>query len=88
MNFILYFAIPVFYEIMDDDYFNNLLLLIISLEHLLDKKIDRMNLNRIDNMLHLFVSQLEYLYDEHILLSGVHELLHLVQITIDIGNLK
>ena len=70
---------------MENDYFNNLLLLVISLESLLQRKIDRSNLNRLDSMLHLFVSQLETLYDEHIMLSGIHELLHLVEITKTIG---
>ncbi len=85
MNFILFFAVPVFNDVMMEDYFNHLLLLVISLQHLLQKKIDRKDLNKIDRMLHSFVNQLETLYDEHIMLSGVHELLHLVEITKTIG---
>ena len=44
MNFILFFSIPVFYDLMPIEYFQHLLLLIISLENLLCKKINRRNL--------------------------------------------
>jgi hypothetical protein len=88
MNFTLYFAIPVFNELMNDEYFEHLLLLIISLEYLLKKKIDRAILFTINRMLTSFVGNLEKLYDQHIMLSGVHELLHLVQCTEELGPLN
>lgn len=88
MNFILFFAIPVFYESMPDAYFQHLLLLIISLENLLSKKIQVSNLNKIQTYLCKFVSELESLYDEHIMTSSAHELLHLVKCTRDFGPLN
>ncbi len=87
MNFMIFFSIPVFYKIMDDDYLDHLYLLIISLQHLLDKKIATDQLDNINSMLTKFVSQAGSLYDEHIYTSGMHELLHLVQCTLDFGPL-
>ncbi len=88
MHFIIYFAIPVFYEEIDDSLFQHLLLLIIALEHLLEKKIKVSELETIDLLLNKFVSQLTQFYDEHIMLSGMHELLHLVQQTRETGPLN
>ena len=88
MNFILFFAIPVFYKVMKREYFKNLICLIISLEHLVDQKISKNKLPVIKNMLVEFVSKLENLYDNHIMNSGIHELLHLADCTKNFGPLN
>ena len=88
LNFLMYFSIPTFYEIMDKEYFDHLLLLIISLEFLLSKNIIKSQLESVQSVLSLFVSKLENLYDEHIQSSSMHELLHLVQCTKEIGPLN
>ena len=45
LTFILYYAIPVFHNIMEDDYFNNLIKLISFLEFILDRRIYRNKLS-------------------------------------------
>jgi hypothetical protein len=88
MNFMLYFAIPIFKDVIDEKYFNHLLLLIIPLEYLLSKQIDKNKLEMINLSLNNFVKDLNCLYDRHIMLSGTHELLHLVLCTETIGPLN
>lgn len=88
MNFILYFAIPLFYKTMKPVYFKHLLLFIIPIEYLLSKTIDRSKLPSIHSSLCNFVKNLENLYDPHILKSSAHELLHLVHCTEVIGPLN
>lgn len=87
MNFILFFAIPLLKDEMDEIYYQHILLLIISLECLLGKKILKSKLTLVNDMLKLFVRDAQDLYDIHFLSSGVHELLHLVQSTLESGNL-
>jgi hypothetical protein len=88
LNFLLYFSIPTFYEIMDQEYFDHFLLLMISLEILLAKSIKKNQLDSVQSALSFFVSKLKLLYDEHIQSSSMHELLHLVQCTKEIGPLN
>jgi len=88
MNFFLFFAIPLFRDIMPNNYFQHLLLLIIPLEKLVSKNINRSELPVIDEMLNKFVTDAETLYDIHFYTSGVHELLHLVACTIEIGPMN
>ena len=88
MNFYLYFAIPTFKNIMKDEYFNHLLLFIVSLENLFCEKVDKRKLSLIRRMLIDFVRGLELLYDKHILVSGTHEILHLVDCTLEQGPLN
>ena len=88
MHFILHFAIPVFYGIMQDEYFKHLLLLIISMEQLLSKHIEIKNLKTIQHSLCNFVKDLEKYYDVHILKSASHELIHLVLCTEVLGPIN
>ena len=88
MNFILYFAIPVFFRKIDSTLFNHLLKLIIPLEYLLSPKINKYTLDLIHTSLVEFVRESATLYDTHILSSGVHELLHLVQCTTQFGPMN
>ena len=83
MNFFLYFAIPVFKGIMKENYFDHLLHFVISMERLLSKRVKRSELPNIKRMLNLFIIELESLFDKDILSSGVHELSHLVDCTLD-----
>ncbi len=88
MNFYLFFAIPVFKGIMKDKYYKHLLLFIISIEKLLSLKIDRSLLPGIKKMLSLFVKKIGKLYDRHFYTSNVHEIIHLVDCTIEQGPLN
>lgn len=78
MNFFLYFAIPIFYKIMPDRYFKNILLLVIVFENILCKSIVKTKIPTLKQMLNKFLNELDELYDEHIFVSGIHELTHLI----------
>ena len=66
MNFLLFFAIPVFKDIMEDRYYTHLISLIVPIEYLLSKNIDKRKLNLAHQSLVNFVKDLELLYDQHI----------------------
>lgn len=88
LSFILYYALPVFRDIMQFDQYQNLKKLILFIETILAPKIDITNLKKVEKYIIEFVEELEYLYPKSIMLSGVHELLHLTQCTIDFGPLN
>ena len=88
MNFFLFFALPLFQNIMDENYFKHLVLFVTSLEMLISKRIKRSDLPIISANLKNYVIQAEILYDKHFINSGVHELNHLVKCTIEIGPLN
>jgi hypothetical protein len=44
MNFILYYALPVFYKLIPDGYYENIVLLVVALENLFSSKIPIANL--------------------------------------------
>jgi hypothetical protein len=85
MNFILFFAIPVFYKIIPEIYFENLLLLVIVLENVFSKSVLKSDLFLLKKMIHEFLFELDDLYDEHIYSSGIHELSHLVSSILESG---
>lgn len=88
MVFIIYYALIVFNQIMDCQYFENLITLVISLQHLFSSEIKLKNIGFVKKLLFLFVSQLPSLYTPQILNSGAHELLHLADFTLDFGPLN
>ena len=88
LNFFLFFSIPLLSDVMKKVYFQNLLLFTSSLEILLNRTINKRELDKTERALNLFVSQLEELYDKDFMLSGTHEVLHLVQCTRELGPLK
>ncbi|CAF1023424.1 unnamed protein product [Brachionus calyciflorus] len=77
--FMIYYAIPVFYQIMTYEYYQHLLQSIISLEILYSEKIDIVNLETARRMLINFVKKKDTLYNSFILKSSVHELLHQIK---------
>ena len=85
LYFILYYSIPLFRGIMKEEYFNNLIKLVVFLEFLLDRRICKKNLNLYQLLIQNFVSELSELYKPSIMLSGVHELLHLTEISKQFG---
>lgn len=73
---------------MDADYYSNLICLVVALEHLFVDKVNKNNLDAIQGLLELFVSNLEELYKGNIMNSGVHELLHLTKCKNKFGSLN
>ena len=88
LYFIIYYSLCVFHEIMEYEYYQHLMLLVIAIENLLKPKIKRSELQIIHQALIKFVEQFEELYPERSMLSGVHELLHLVRCTENFGPLN
>ncbi len=88
LSFFMYYALPVFLDIMLPDHYENLKKLILFLETILSPKINVNILKKVEPFLIEFVSELELLYSKSIMLSGVHELLHLTECTIDFGPLN
>ncbi|RNA12965.1 hypothetical protein BpHYR1_052467 [Brachionus plicatilis] len=86
--FILNYSLIVFSKIMKIEYLNNLVLFVIFLEIIYDIKISKPQLLKARLVIFDFVSQLSALYDPLILKSGFHELLHLVECTLQFGPIN
>ena len=88
LPFLLYYAIPVFNNIMPDKMLKSIVKLVIYIEILLSKEINTNHLNSAQNLIVEFIDELSSLYPDCIFLSGVHELLHFVDCTLDFGPLN
>ena len=88
LSFLLYYALPVFKNIMEEKYYINLMKLVVFAEILLAPVINKNDLKKIDKVIIDFVKELSDLYSSRIMLSGVHELLHLVSCTLEFGPLN
>ncbi len=87
INFILLYSLPLFRGLMADQHFEHLTKLVVALEILTQKKIQRNNLPKAHKLLVEFVRDARKLYTDGIMTSGIHELLHLVECTEEIGPL-
>ncbi len=87
INFILLYSLPVFHNLMPDEHFSHLTKLVVALEILLDKKVKRDQLPVAEKLLQEFVKDAAELYSPALMKSGIHELLHLVECTKEIGPL-
>ena len=88
LNFLLFYSLPVFFGIMESRYYLNLMKLVVGMECLLDKRIKRANLEIVQEILVSFVKEAQQLYSSEIMLSGMHEILHLVDCTLTFGPLN
>lgn len=88
LSFIIYFALPVFVGIMQYEHLQNLTKLVIFLEIILAREILKKQLDEAQVLIESFVSELENLYRTPIMLSGVHELLHLTDCIRVFGHLN
>ena len=86
--FLLYYSLPVFFKLMPHVFFLNLMKLVLCMQHLLRKNIVREDLDTIQSILNDFVAESESIYGKSVLLSGMHELLHLVECTKSFGPLN
>ena len=66
---------------MDIKYLEPHINFVISLEYLLAPKINISDLDKIEKSVLFFVTKVSDIYPEQLMLSGMHELLHLVDIT-------
>lgn len=88
LSFILYYALPVFRDIMPFVYYENLKKLVLFVESILAPEINKDYLIKVDEIIVQFVKEASQLYPADIMLSGTHELLHLVECTLDFGPLN
>ena len=70
------------------EYHKNIQKLIIFIENLLAPEINITTLDKMEKLIFEFVEELEDLYPHKIMLSGIHELLHLVDCVRDFGPLN
>jgi hypothetical protein len=77
----VYYALVILNGIINPDLYENLIGKVVSIEHLLSKRIEREKLKFVEDLLVKSVSNLEKLYSQTIMVSGFHELLHLVKCT-------
>ncbi len=88
INFIIFYALPLFCNLMPTDHFEHLKKLVIGLEILMAKHISRDLVNIADTLLKEFVADASSLYTPSIMKSGLHELIHLANCTIEFGPLN
>ena len=88
LSFILYYALPVFRDVMRFDYYQNLKKLVVFIEIILSSEINIENLTQAEKIITEFVEEVSELYPPTIMLSGMHEMLHLVDCTLDFGPLN
>jgi hypothetical protein len=88
LNFLLFYCLPVFNGIMKPVYYLHLMKLVVSMECLLDKVVKREKLGKVRMILISFVKESQELYPKEIMVSGMHELLHLVDCTLLFGPLN
>ncbi|CAF0990447.1 unnamed protein product [Brachionus calyciflorus] len=87
-NFILYYALFILNGYLEVCYYENLIVLVLIFENLLCKNIEVNSLPKIKILIHIFLNQCSCLYPPEIMVSGFHELLHLVQCTLDFGPMN
>ena len=81
LYFLLYYGLPVFYQLIPYNMYTNLTKLVIFMEIILSSKICKNELKIAEKIIIQFIEELVSLYDESIMLSGMHELVHLVDCT-------
>jgi hypothetical protein len=88
LAFVLFYMLPVFNGLMKPIFYTNITKFVVALEYLLNREMKRQNLEVVKQIFKLFVKEVEEIYPENIMLSGMHELLHLVDYTKRFGKLN
>jgi hypothetical protein len=88
LTFILYYALPVFKDMLPFEYYEHLKKLVLIIETLLAPEINVPNLKEVNKIVIEFVKDASQIYPEIVMLSGMHELLHLVECTLHFGPLN
>ena len=88
LAFVLFYMLPVFNGLMKPIFYTNITKFVVALEYLLNREMKRQNLEVVKQIFKLFVKEVEEIYPENIMLSGMHELLHLVDCTKRFGPLN
>jgi hypothetical protein len=86
--FLIYALLPIFYDLMDSIFLINITKLVVATEFLLQKELLKSDLVYVQEILKAFVCEVEKLYLPNIMLSGMHEILHIVECTIKFGPIN
>ncbi len=73
---------------MDSIFLINITKLVVATEFLLQKELLKSDLVYVQEILKAFVCEVEKLYLPNIMLSGMHEILHIVECTIKFGPIN
>ena len=87
-TFLLFYAAPVLNGLMKEIYYENIKKLVIIMENLLLPVINKNSLKNVENLIFEFLQEVEIIYAKNIMLSGAHELTHLVDCAISFGPLN
>jgi hypothetical protein len=68
--------LPVFDSFMPEIYYVNITRLVVALEYLLKRELKESHLKQVSQIMKMFVEEVQEIYPENIMLSGMHELLH------------
>ena len=85
--FLLYYALPCLWGLLEEDYFQHLLILVDAIFLLLQDSISRSDINKSSSLLLHFCTRTEALYDSRYETYNVHMLLHLPDYVRQLGPL-
>ena len=88
LSFLFYYSLPIFSDIMQNYELNHLIKLCIFTERILSREINVSDLDIAHKMIVEYVKDFKDIYSLGHMLSGVHELLHLVECTKYFGPLN
>jgi hypothetical protein len=84
----LYFSLAVLSEALPSEYYQHLVKLVIFMENILCESIELCSMNTVEEIIREYVKEIGTLYGQEAMLSGEHELLHLVDMTRDFSPLN
>ncbi|CAF1090034.1 unnamed protein product [Brachionus calyciflorus] len=88
LSFLIFYSLPILRGFMDLNQYMHLINLVVAVENLLKKDLNISDLNNIETLFRDFVRDMANIYGPKSMLSGVHELLHIVDDVKKIGNLN
>ncbi len=88
LSFLIYYLLPIFYDLMEPIFLVNITKLVVASEFLLNREIVRSDISEVKSLLTDFVREVEEIYPETTMLSGIHDLLHFADCTISFGPMN
>ena len=88
LSFLMYYSIPIFHDIMNVCHFEHFIKLVLFMEIILSREKIFSDLDHAQKLIEVFVKDYSSIYSINSMLSGVHELLHLVECTRHFGPLN
>ena len=86
-NWALYYSIPIFSIYMRENKLKHWIILVESLYILLQMDITHEEIIKVDEMLYIFVANVEKFYTKAAMTYNIHQLLHVIQSVVDWGPL-